>query len=111
MEVILNLIIIGIFWVFCIDYAGFVEEFGRYLSVFSRSKAPKKIPKPFSCSLCMTWWTGLIYLLIISQLSFVNLLFLILTCSFTKIYLHIIYTMRDFIDRVISLFDSLTGIE
>lgn len=111
MEIILNLIVIGIFWVFVVDYCGFVEEMERYLGVFSRSKAPKKIPKPFSCSLCMTWWTGLIYLLIIKELSFINLLFLVINCSFTKIYLHSIYTVRDFIDRVIYLFDRLTGID
>ena len=111
MEVIVNLIVIGFFWVFVIDFAGFVEELERYMSVFSRSRAPKKIPKPFSCPLCMTFWTGIIYLLIISKLSFVNLLFVVLNCSLTKVYLHIIYTMRDFLDRLIYLFDSLTGIE
>ena len=111
MEIVINLVIIGILWVFVLDFAGFVEEMERYLSVFVRSKLPIKIPKPFSCSLCMTWWTGIIYLLIIQQFSFLNLFFLILTCSFTKVYLHLIYTFSDFIDRMISLFDRLTGIE
>ena len=111
MEVILNLVIIGFFWVFVLDYAGFVNELERYFGVFSRSKAPKKIPKPFSCSLCMTFWTGIVYLLIINQLSFLNLFFVVINCSLTKVYLHIIYTVRDFIDRILCLFDKLTGIE
>lgn len=108
---VIGLVVIGFLWVFVVDYCGFVEEIERYLCVFVRSKAPVKIPKPFSCSLCMTWWTGLIYLLIIKELSFINLLFLIVNCSFTKIYLHLIQSIRDFLDRVISLFDHLTGID
>lgn len=108
---VLNLILIGILWVFILDYSGFVEELEGYLGVFVRSKAPVKIPKPFSCSLCMTWWTGLFYLIFTSQFSTISLLVLILSCSFTKVYLHLIYTLREFFDRLISLFDSMTGIE
>lgn len=109
MEVILNLVIIGVICVFVIDYSGFIENIEKYVS--SLVGHPVKIPKPFSCSLCSSFWAGIIYLIAINQFSFLNLFFVVLNCSMTKVYLHIIYTMREFFDRILFLFDRLTGIE
>ena len=109
MGTILNLVIIGVICVFVIDYSGFIENIEKYVS--SIVGHPAKIPKPFSCSLCSSFWAGIIYLIIINQFSFLNLFFVVLNCSMTKVYLHIIYTVREFFDRILSLFDKLTGIE
>lgn len=104
-----NLLIISVLCVFVVDFSGFMDEIGDYLTKILRSKVPLKIPKPFNCSLCSTLWTGLFYLLIINQLTLLNLLFLAFVCCCTGVILHLIYAITGFINRIIFLFEHLTG--
>lgn len=64
---LIDLFLITLIIVFIIDISGFVDEMETILSKWLKGKA--RVPKPFSCSLCMTWWTGLIYLLIIGEFT------------------------------------------
>lgn len=58
---LLDLFFITLIIVFVIDISGIIDEMETILSKWLKGKA--RIPKPFSCSLCMSWWTGLFYLL------------------------------------------------
>lgn len=107
MELFSNLFLIGFLCVFVIDYSGFIEEMDNLLTKVLKSRVPLHIPKPFSCSLCMTWWTGLIYLLISHSLSLPYLVFLASICIFTPEILSIIYFVKDLINK---LFDSIERI-
>ena len=104
-----NLLIINVLWIIILDWLFFADEIGYYITQIAHSKVPLKIPKPFSCSTCMTWWTGLVYLLIVNQFTFINLLFLALICCCTRVTLHLIYAITGFFDRLIFLFEHLTG--
>lgn len=106
MSIFLNLVIIEFVIVFIIDYSGFVGEIERYLGVFLRSRLPLKIPKPFSCSLCMTFWCGLIYLIIIHEFNFISLFILTILLTNTNNILHLIYTLNDLIESVLNKFDN-----
>lgn len=64
---LIDLFLITLIIVFIIDISGFIDETETILSKWLKGKA--RVPKPFSCSLCMTWWTGLIYLLIIGEFT------------------------------------------
>lgn len=64
---LIDLFLITLIIVFIIDISGFIDEMETILSKWLKGKA--RVPKPFSCSLCMTWWTGLIYLLIIGEFT------------------------------------------
>lgn len=110
-SIFLKLAVIELFFVFVIDFEGFIAEMERYLGVFVRSKAPVKIPKPFSCSTCAAFWTGLFYLIISNSLSFTTLLFLIVISISNKLFNRLIYTFIGFFERLFSLFEKLTGIE
>lgn len=63
----LNLLWITIIAVFIIDISGFIdfvkEKLARWLGVRSVSI------KPFDCSLCSTWWAGLIYIAVIGKFT------------------------------------------
>jgi hypothetical protein len=59
--VILTMVSIQIIAVFIIDLSGILDQTERLTG--------KKIPKPFSCSLCMTWWANLIYLIAVDYFS------------------------------------------
>ena len=63
---IIDIILITLICVFVIDCTDFVDNVKKGLS--KRLTNGKIITsnydfKPFSCSLCMTWWTGLFYLI------------------------------------------------
>lgn len=104
--IILNLFIISIICVFIFDYSGFVPEIEGYVTKMLNSRIPLRIPKPFSCGLCMTFWTSIIYLIIVNSLTFNNLLFVVLFCALTRVTLHGLYTLGDVVDRVLTFIDD-----
>lgn len=57
---ILDLFLITIIICFIIDISGIIESIEWWLSKWLKVNC--KIPKPFSCSLCMTFWIGLIWI-------------------------------------------------
>lgn len=58
---LIDLLLLTLIIVFIIDLSGIIDELETILSKWLKGKV--RIPKPFSCSLCMTWWSGLIYIL------------------------------------------------
>ena len=64
MDIFVNLLILTCLCVFVIDYSGFIGEMETLLTKWFKSPLPLRIPKPFSCPLCSSFWTGLIYLAI-----------------------------------------------
>ena len=65
--IIINLLIITTIICFIVDLSGFIQEMEGILSKWLKFKV--HIPKPFSCSLCLSFWINLIYLLIIHQFT------------------------------------------
>lgn len=63
---LVELILTALFWVLTIDIAQFPTEIKRALFRWLKGKQAyvDYSLKPFDCSLCMTWWTGLIWILV-----------------------------------------------
>lgn len=103
---IFNLFLIGLICVFIIDYSGIIDTLDKGLTKVFKSRVPLHIPKPFSCSLCSTWWAGLIYLLIISKLNLLNIAILGLVCTLTPEMLSIIYFIKDLINKIFDMLEK-----
>lgn len=73
MSVYLDVVLIQILICFIIDLSGFIQEMESALSKWLHFKCV--IPKPFSCSLCMGWWTNLVFLLVTGQFSLILVVF------------------------------------
>ena len=58
----MNLLLIAICVVMIVDISGFIDSVKIGLKRWLGSRGGVTL-KPFDCSLCMTHWTGLIYLL------------------------------------------------
>lgn len=82
MNVFINVVLIQILVCFIIDLSGFIQEVESGLSKWLHFRC--SIPKPFSCSLCMGWWTNIAYLLITGQFSLVLLVFVGLIAFLSK---------------------------
>lgn len=82
----MNLLFLSLIIVFIIDYSGIVQEVEEVLQKWLKMPNKAHIPKPFSCSLCMTWWTGLIYLIIAGQFTFMAVAYVALLSAFTTVF-------------------------
>ena len=77
MKTILDLILLTIIICFIVDVSGFINDGIKPLiaNIINRNSNIKinpesiNIPKPFSCSLCMTFWCSLGYLLFTSNFT------------------------------------------
>lgn len=101
MEVLLNVFLIAVCCVIVIDYLQFFEEIKPMLSKLFGFKV--RIGKPFSCSTCSTWWLGLIYLIIVSQVSIANITLLLLISASTPLIENLLRNMIDAAGIIINL--------
>lgn len=94
----LNLLFIQLICVLIIDISGFVDSVKWGISKFLTNG---KIPttdyrlRPFDCSLCMCWWSGLIYLLCIKEVSLLLLAYVLFLAIMTPVVKEIIVLLRD----------------
>lgn len=78
---ILDLFFITTIICFIIDISGIIESIEWWLSKWLKVNC--KIPKPFSCSLCMTFWIGLIWISIF-DFTLLNLVFVCLFATLSE---------------------------
>lgn len=102
----LNLFFIAIIVTCIVDLSGIVESIKYGISwILTKGKLPKtnyRI-KPFDCSLCMTFWTGLIYLLVIGQVTLPLLAFLLLLAISTILIKETITLLKDIVLKLINV--------
>ena len=65
----IDLLLMTLIVVFIVDISGIITSIEDALSKWLKGKV--RIGKPFSCSLCMTWWIGFIYILCMEQFTLV----------------------------------------
>ena len=104
--VILKLFIISTIWVLILDLCGFAHTvdilFYRLIYKKRTFREDAHFP-PFDCSMCMTFWTGLAYLLITHSFTIPYLAFLLLFAWLTTIERDIFIFAKDLITKLITL--------
>lgn len=81
-----ELLLIAVIVVFILDLSGFVEQIKRkaFKVLFPKKQYTGFSLKPFDCSLCTTWWIGLIWIHFNGGLNLSNIALLALICFFTE---------------------------
>ena len=104
----INIIIIGAIYVFILDISGAWSEITSMISGWiTGGKIVKPINiKPFSCSLCMTFWTSLIYLAISHRLPFYTFAFGCLVAFLTPRIKDILLTLDSLLCKLINLINK-----
>lgn len=95
---ILELLMIAIIICFVIDISGIIESIEWYLGKWLGGKVI--IPKPFSCSLCMCFWMGLLWLLIQSQFTLFNVMVVCLIAAFSEQITNAIIILKQLIAKL-----------
>lgn len=97
---IIDLILIQLIIVYIIDLSGAVESFKLFISkILTKGKIQTTNfdLKPFDCSLCSTWWIGLIYLLICHSFTIPYIALVALLSFLTPVSNNILLLIKDLI--------------
>lgn len=100
----IDIIWIAIIWVIILDISGFMDNVKSGLKrLFTRGRMsdPNYSLKPFDCSFCMTFWTGLVYLFITHSFSLWMLAYLLGICVMTPVISLVLVTIRDIFIKII----------
>ena len=95
---IIELILIQLIIVYIIDLSGAVESFKLFISKYltkNKIVTTNFSIKPFDCSLCSTWWIGLIYLLICHSFTIPYIALVALLSYLTPLSSSILLLIKD----------------
>lgn len=105
MELYFNIALIAVICVCIIDISGLIDELESMLSKWLGKKC--RVPKPFSCSLCSTFWLSLIYLIYTNNLNLLNIAVTLLIAISTDIIGSVIYLIKNLLSFVITKLNNL----
>jgi hypothetical protein len=101
-----DILLIAVIIVVIIDISGFIDSLKSGLKKVltkGRMSDPYYSLKPLDCSFCMTWWTGLIWLLVTHNVTLWMLAYLLLICVMTPVIKDVIILIRETMLKIIKL--------
>lgn len=105
--VLIDLLLIACIVVFIVDISGFVDSVKsgiKYVLTKGKISNSNYRIKPFDCSLCMTFWTGLIYLYITKNFTIEYIAYVTLLAAISDIIKSYILLVKDlliYLSRII----------
>lgn len=103
MEVCLNLILIQLIIVFIIDLSGFIEDGIEPMLAKLFHKPKVRLKKPWSCSLCLTTWIGLIYILIKGCFTIPMIGYVLLLAYLTPIAYNLLIMVKEALIKITTI--------
>lgn len=100
---ILNLIWIHLI-VVLVFLSGFVDSIDEAIN--KRFKF-RHLPKPFSCCLCSTFWTTIIYLIVMKELSLLTILYALASATLTEVTTPFITTVKNYLLKAVELLNRI----
>jgi hypothetical protein len=103
----LNILLIAIAIVIITDLSGVVDYIKRHLYhwMTGNYNYPETWDTPIihlmSCSLCQTWWCGLIYLIVIGQVTFASIAYLLAIAYLTTTIRDLIVLIKEVLTKII----------
>ena len=108
--VLINLLLIAAIVVFIVDISGAVDSLKsglKWILTKGKMKNSDYQLKPFDCSLCMVFWTGIIYLLITNNFTLPYLAFVCLLSCFSGVIKTSILLVEDILIKITQLIYKL----
>ena len=100
---IYKILLIALLWVYICDLSGIVAEI-RHVMAKRLKIHENNMPslKPFSCSQCMTFWTGLFYVTYVGSFSLTSVVVVCLFAFFTTTIRGLLQAAKDFVESLIN---------
>lgn len=111
---ITDLLIMTCVIVWIIDLTDIVEVIKKQIwkYVWNEKKEYREYTlKPIDCSLCMTWWTGLIYLIIVGKFNLMMIGLVGLLSFLTPVVRDILILIKDILINSINLIYKILHLE
>ena len=108
--VLINLILIAAIVVFIVDISGAVDSLKsglKWILTKGKMKNSDYQLKPLDCSLCMTFWSGIIYILITNNFTLPYLAFVCLLACFSGVIKTSILLVEDILIKITQLIYKL----
>ena len=108
--VLINLILIAAIVVFIVDISGAVDSLKsglKWILTKGKMKNSDYQLKPLDCSMCMTFWSGIICLLITNNFTLPYLAFVCLLACFSGIIKSSILLVEDILIKITQLIYKL----
>lgn len=106
---IIDLLLLTAIIVFVIDLSGFEDELEIMLAKWL-NVSKVRIPKPFSCSLCTTWWIGLLWILCSHSFTLGWIAYVAVLAYLTPVIYNILTFIRDLLNKIIGLLCKFLGL-
>ena len=109
METLINLLLLQLIVVFIVDISGVMDSIKYAISKLLTKGVIKTLNyriKPFDCSLCMTFWVGLIYIIITHKITITYIAFICLLSALTTTVKDLWYTIIELITKLLNIIDS-----
>lgn len=105
----LDILIISFIWTFIIDLTDIMDFIKRKIWKYAFGSRPYQpfSMKPFDCPLCLSWWSGILYLILTHSFSFPSLGFVALVSFLTTVEKDLLLLIRDILVKIISLIYSI----
>lgn len=105
MKPLIDIFLVAVVVIFIIDLSGFTDTLLDFLSHYQGKKVQEL--KPFTCSLCMVWWTCLIYSLIAGTFSIPVLAYIALLALLSRPIGQMLIALREGILKLVNLLMDL----
>ena len=102
----LDILLIAVVTVCIVDISGFTDSWKsafKRLVTRGRMSDPYYSLKPFDCSLCMSFWSGLVYLWVTHSFTLWMVTFLLLVSVMTPVIKDFIILIRETLIKIIRL--------
>ena len=96
----LDILLLSALMVFIIDISGVMDSIERAIAKWLNVNKIR-IPKPFSCSLCMSWWVGIAYCIIMHSFTISWIAYVALIAFLTPVTYNILTFVRDLLNKII----------
>lgn len=103
---LINLVIICLVNVLIIDLSGVVTDLKLFISKWltqDKIATTNFRIKPLDCSFCMTFWTSLLYIIVNSQFTLVNMLIILLLAFMTEPIKQFLLLLKDLLLKIINV--------
>ena len=100
--VYLNIFALSVIVVFIIDVSGVIEELRPFVNERILHRDADARLKPFDCSLCMTFWTGVIYVCLFAGFSFPRIAAVCLAAAMVRNIGEAVFIIRKIGEKLLS---------
>lgn len=106
----LGILLLAVIVVVIVDLSGFTDSWKsalKWMLTKGQFRSPEYSFKPFDCSFCMTFWSGLIYLLVTAQFSLFMLAYLLVIAFLTPVIKDSLILVKDMVSFLLGIINKL----